>query len=420
MDKKRHFIIITSVVVAVLVLGGVFVAVLYRKFHAPSPTLNNTQTTSGSGEGGPQKVLMISVDGFPHNFMTKNLMPELWKAVVEERRGAFKPLISCFPTETILNHWSMATGRTPARHGIWTRYFWDYSINRALTMTMPDNFVWDREEPIWHFVQRKGKRAAVRFWVGSNCGKWLANGVTNVQYRKGHFEAKEAVVEHALEWLKSHDLVMTYTNLMDHAFHQYGRGDSRFTEEVRKIDVALALAVRQLPPDAHLLIVSDHGMAQVTNIIHLSDFLSPAILAKVNSGINGPVTPIYPKDRADTDAIVAELQHNIKARNLEQHVRAYKAQDAPAHYHIADYAKMHSDDQRIPPIFLETTTVGWTLNDNFPENHGWDPLAPEMAAVVIGVGPKFVNDNKDSLDDIKENTDLFGAICSLLDLKDDR
>jgi predicted AlkP superfamily pyrophosphatase or phosphodiesterase len=85
--------------------------------------------------------------------------------------------------------------------------------------------------------------------------------------------------------------------------------------------------------------------------------------------------------------------------------------EIPARYHFGT-------NRRIPPIFClsqtgwEITTRGFVARKLLKGgNHGFDPYAPEMAAVFIGHGPAF---RRGVTTPLTDNVDVYPVLARLL------
>lgn len=373
------------------------------------------------------KVLVISVDGLPAHFFNQTLMPLTWKAVVEEGRGQYQPMTSCFPTETIPNHWSMAVGKPPSQHGIWARRFWDKNLHELFDAVKIDPKWWSQAEPIWHAARRLGdKSTGVKYWVGSQCPLWPPSEL--IPYSK-LTESPAEIAEHAINWLQKHDLVMTYIVHLDYYFHTAGRESNAFRQALKEVDAALAQAIAQLPSSTNLLIVSDHGMAKVTKSIPLSSLMSPETLQNCIVPTGGPVTFIYLKDTngkrqsqyVSVELVLEELTNSIQELQLEEHLKVYTPETAPPEYQMLNPNENNPVKGRVPDIILESIAVGLEVGGGgYLETHGWSPFAPEMQAIVIGVGQNYQKQHRQKANLPSHNTELYGVICELLEILDDR
>src|SRR5262245_19156352 len=60
-------------------------------------------------------IVVVSFDALGDGFLDRDTLPNFRRLVAEGVRAPFRPQ---FPSKTFPNHYSMATGLTPAEHGI--------------------------------------------------------------------------------------------------------------------------------------------------------------------------------------------------------------------------------------------------------------------------------------------------------------
>ena len=81
-------------------------------------------------------VLLISIDGFRWDYLDRGLTPNLSRLAGQGVRA--EALVPVFPTKTYPNHYTIVTGRYPAKHGIVGNVLTAPDIGRRLTL-------WDRD-----------------------------------------------------------------------------------------------------------------------------------------------------------------------------------------------------------------------------------------------------------------------------------
>ena len=113
-------------------------------------------------------VLMVSFDGFRHDFTTMTDTPNFDK--LEEEGVKAEALIPVFPSLTFPNHYSIATGAYSGTHNITGNSFYDkefrekYSLYDREKVRDPKFY---KSEPIWVTAERQGVNAASYYWVGT-------------------------------------------------------------------------------------------------------------------------------------------------------------------------------------------------------------------------------------------------------------
>ena len=217
------------------------------------------------------------MDGVRYDF------PELTQdgglALIKQNGLKADALIPVFQSSTFPAHVSMATGVTPDKHGILHNSFYDK--NRGSYSYSPDAS-WIESEPIWALLERNNLKTATYFWVGSETD-W--NG-TKISYSKAPFNGRiseKSKTKQILEWLDLEDrlrprLIMSWWHGTDSISHENGALDSTVINQLKRQDQELlnlinAISSRDLWNKVTLLVVSDHGMSNVSNFINLKEIL---------------------------------------------------------------------------------------------------------------------------------------------------
>ena len=108
-------------------------------------------------------VIVISLDGVRHDYLDRASFPAFARIAREGLRA--DRLIPVYPSNTFPAHVSLATGATPAVHGIVDNRFWDRV--RRERFDYSNDASWIDAEPLWATAERQGVPAAVFVWGGS-------------------------------------------------------------------------------------------------------------------------------------------------------------------------------------------------------------------------------------------------------------
>jgi predicted AlkP superfamily pyrophosphatase or phosphodiesterase len=184
-------------------------------------------------------VILLSLDGVRHDYLDRARFPAFERIAREGLRAS--RLVPVYPSNTFPGHVSLATGATPAVHGIVDNQFWDRA--RRARFDYANDASWIEAEPLWVAAERQGVPAATFFWVGSETD-W--HGVS-ARYRVAPFDAKigEAQkVAQILAWLDLPErerprLVMSWWHGADRAGHAHGPDHPDIAKEVAGQDRAL-------------------------------------------------------------------------------------------------------------------------------------------------------------------------------------
>jgi predicted AlkP superfamily pyrophosphatase or phosphodiesterase len=156
------------------VIIAAFLALLYGAYHATShsktlpPPAHIAQRLSNGTHIFAPTTLLISLDGFRADFLTRNLTPTLNSFI---REGVSpKYMLPSFPSLTFPNHFTLVTGLHPESHGVVGNTFWDPDTMKEFYYTDPERSMqpeWWKAEPLWLTAELQGVRTAIHMWPGS-------------------------------------------------------------------------------------------------------------------------------------------------------------------------------------------------------------------------------------------------------------
>ena len=339
----------------------------------------------GAGSSGARSpvVILLSWDGVRHDYVDLGRLPGLERMQAQGLRA--ERLIPVFPSTTFPNHVALATGARTDRHGIVDNRFWDRE--RGL-FDYSNDASWIEAEPLWISAERQGVRSAVFFWVGSETD-WGDRGAS---YRKSPFKSgvrEKTKVNQILEWLDLPDttrpgLIMSYWRGADSVGHRKGPVDPDIAEQLRGQDRQLlrlleGLDAREAWADTTLIIVSDHGMAEVTAAVPLRGTLRAAdVAAQVQGG--SAVTHVFLANPAD-------LERAEQALTPLEGIALYRRGELPAELRMSHPTRNgdliaiaepgRSMSSRLTPALLASGSFG---------AHGYDPTSPDMGAIFLALG----------------------------------
>jgi predicted AlkP superfamily pyrophosphatase or phosphodiesterase len=152
------------------------------------------------------------------------------------------------------------------------------------------------------------------------------------------------------------------------------------------------IEARNLTSIVNVVVVSDHGMATVSNLIQLEDILDTSLIEHTDGW---PLYGLRPKDPTHLQGLYDTLKAASPANgNYEVYLRD---KDMPERYHF-------SKNERIAPLWI-IPRAGWAIvtKDEFdiveaeekdlvyhPRGlHGYDHEHPLMRAIFIARGPAF-------------------------------
>jgi predicted AlkP superfamily pyrophosphatase or phosphodiesterase len=326
-------------------------------------------------------VIVLSLDGVRHDYLDRARFPAFDRIAREGLRAA--RLVPVYPSNTFPGHVSLATGATPAVHGIVDNRFWDRA--RRERFDYSNDARWIDAEPIWAAAERQGVHAATFFWVGSETD-WRGVGA---RYRIAPFDGKigEArKVAQIIAWLdlpaaERPRLVMSYWHGADTAGHSKGPDHPDVAKALAGQDRELgallaALDARSAWSHTTLIVVSDHGMTRATESVPIARALRSA---KVRAHIepSSSVAHVFlenPEDLARAERALAGLAG----------VRVDRREALPASLHLSHPTRTGDLVVRTEPPY--TFATSGPLERAARGMHGYAPEDPDMAGIFLALG----------------------------------
>lgn len=340
--------------------------------------------------------ILIGIDGFRPDYLRRGHSPRLDALADGGVSAAMRP---SFPTKTFPNHWTIVTGLRPDRHGIVANRMEDPARpGEVFTMRNFDPFWWNAAAPIWVDAEQAGIPTATMFWPGAEVA-WggsrtgsgredVAGGTRPGQWRPFNINVGDMRrVNAVLGWLRGPTaarprFVTLYFDTVDTAGHHFGPRDPRTAAAVAQVDRAIGRLVDRLQAmgqPANLVIVADHGMAETSpeRVIALDRIADPSDYRVIE---RGPYAALDVQPGRESALAAALLRPH-------PHMQCWRKEGMPARFH-------YGANVRVPP-FLCLAEPGWLILERLSAltsdrgAHGYDPEAPDMAALFIANGPAF-------------------------------
>ena len=356
-------------------------------------------------------VVLVSMDGFRWDYAKQYKLQNL-KQIASEGVHA-KSMKPSYPSKTFPNHYSIVTGLYPDHHGIINNVFYDAALNESFSLSSDakNDSRYYGGNPIWNLAEQQGVKTASFFWPGSDIDK------RNPSYFK-KYDSKipyGARIDTVLKWLQLPEkqrphLVTLYFDEPDHTGHNFGPLSAETKKAVIKMDSIMGALSRRLDQleigkKINLIIVSDHGMASISNDkkVAVLDYLKPEWL-----GYKAVVNPIMSLQAK------AGCQDSIaKALKKVPHIKFWKSTEVPKRLHYGTNPRVHD--------FVIEAKKGYSLVSKESQNikggtHGYDNNEKDMHAIFYAKGPAFKLDKT-----VKtfQNVSVYPLIAHILGLQID-
>ncbi|MBB6599821.1 ectonucleotide pyrophosphatase/phosphodiesterase [Luteimonas sp. MC1825] len=397
--------------------ASLFAALAFALLASACSTPTALQPVVDAGGTAPatasDTLLLISIDGLHPDRINADDSPNLVRLAANGVQARW--MTPSYPSLTFPNHYTIATGLRPDRHGIVHNSMHDAELG---TFRLSDRDAvgtsgWWGGEPIWVGAENAGLRTATMFWPGSEAE------VAGVRPTRWHvYDESASAAQRAATvagWLLEPDatrprLATLYFHDVDTAAHTYGPGSAEARAALVGVDAAFGSLLDALQREGRLehtniVLVSDHGMAEVPPGHQLSiDDLVTMEQARVVS--IGQVLQVQPN---------AGHESEVATRLLGQHAHheCWRREDLPARWHYGTHPRvpaivcqMDEGWDAVLPRIIEARAQGGMRG-----SHGYDPALPSMRAVFIASGPAF---RRGAVIDAIDNVDVYPLLARLL------
>lgn len=381
----------------------------------------NAEIGSGGVNAPEQRnkpyLILISIDGFRWDYQDLFETPALDRLAA--RGVQAESLQPVFPTLTFPNHYSIATGLYPAKHGIVANDFpapdsddW-YMHNRPEIVRQGR---WYGGEPIWVAAERNGMVSAAFFWIGTEAD---IKGIKPTYWHKFDYKVSaKRRVKQVLKWLQMPvetrpHLITLYFEHVDRSTHDSGIGSKKSVREIKRIDRYLGSlmdGIDKLPhsKDVYIILVSDHGQSGYdtdTRVLTLNGFLDLEGISVVEGGSYAFLF----FDKEDPDRAIA-IRDEINRG--WRHGRAWLPGESPEDWHVS--ADSHFPDVIVQPyLHYGVVSSRDKLHKLNRGAHGWDPGDKEMHGIFIAAGARLPQGKR--IDTIN-SVDIYPLIMEILEI----
>lgn len=347
---------------------------------------------SVQSENKPPKLLLISFDGFRADYLSKTETPNF--DLLTKTGVLGEGLIPVFPSKTFPNYYAIATGLYPENNGFIGNTMYDSEMNLSFSMgdrEQVENPDWYGGEPVWNTVEKNGLNAGTMFWVGSEAP--IQNMRPTFWKRYDGRMPNKARIDSVLKWMtlgneKEIDFGTLYFSFVDSEGHRHGPDSEEVVQAISEADSLMGYLIDQMKSknlfdSTNILIVSDHGMAEVSRerLIVLDDLVNMEGIDIISSS---PVVMMnIPLERL-------ENVYQILKRK-EANYKVYRKENLPERFRLRKHP-------RVPDLIM-IADLGYTINtreyidrrENYPSGgtHGFDNQEEEMHALFMAHGPGF-------------------------------
>jgi len=372
----------------------------------------NQATLCAQHQGLKPLTILVSIDGFKPEYLNRGHSKTL--SQLAEKGIIAKGLQPTFPSITFPNHYSIVTGLHADHHGIVNNTMYDPQIPNQVfkpssreAMTNPQ--WWTEAEPIWITLAKHHKTASTLFWPGTEVAIQGRQPMDWLPYE--HSMTSIQRVEKLVSWLdrpvdQRADFATLYFSEVDAYGHEFGPNSSAVNEAIQRVDHAIhrlieGLEIMNLMENTTLVIVSDHGMAEV---IHQN---------QINGGL---LTKQYPHlmwewlgPLAGFQAPKQQRTEILKTLSAEPRMKCWEKSALPKSFNFGTH-------RRIPDIIC-LADIGWTISFNnnnkiTPGQHGYNPNEQDMHGLLIIHGPHI----KPQAIGIAQSIDVYLLLCKLLSI----
>ena len=363
----------------------------------------------GEGQQKRNLTIVVSLDAFRWDYPTIYNTPWLDSIAAN---GVAATMVPSYPSSTIPNHFTLATGLVPDHHGIVNSQFWApekgelFSMGDSATRYNPYYF---GGEPIWVTAKKQGVKSASIYWVGSDVA---IQGLYPDYYLRWDNEPRLTYpqrVEEALRIAKLPEserpsLLMVYFDEPDWTTHHYGPIAQESEAVIEQLDSLMGILYRglkELDYGVNLIVTSDHGMTEISDekFISIEQTVNPDWVERI---VSTNPTSIFCKEGC-RDSLFEQL-------SKVKHISVWRKEEVPAHLNYG--SSNHLGDIIVAP------DLGWqfaTTPRGLNGAHGYDINEPDMQIIFRACGPDFKRGY--TLPHTFSNVDLYSILAELLKIE---
>ncbi|XP_031618511.1 ectonucleotide pyrophosphatase/phosphodiesterase family member 5-like [Contarinia nasturtii] len=401
----------------ILIAAAFFCAAISLSTAAPKKAKNEAP-----------KLIVISLDALMFSQIQKNVTPFIYNFY---KKGVHCPKVRpVFPTKTMTNHFSIATGLYAGSHGVTNNRIYDNLKKNKVSYSA--EFFQSRVNvtPIWTLNEMAGKHSAVSMWASS---EYEFRGIMPTYVEKyARDDPWKPRIDKIIPLLKSKenavDFVMFYSEQPDSTDHEFSHKSVQVTERLKDMDAMVKYLMEQvknagLAPRTDVIIMSDHGMEFVTAddnfIVDLSKYVSYDTCQMYG---DSAVMQVVANDGQDIVEICNKLKNGSRQN---KHFKAYLNDDLPEYWHVRNERLFGPCTVVAEPGYaFENIKNYFALFSNYHHGrkygyHGYDNKAPSMQATFLANGPRFKKSVRIKYMEIVDMFHLFARLLGIESLVPD-
>lgn len=368
------------------------------------------------------KLIVILMDGFRWDYFQNVHMPGFSEMAQDGVKSAY--IVPDYPSISYPNFYSLMTGVHCENHGMVGNFMYDTTRDKNFLIGLnPDqglSFWWEDAEPLWITAEKQGKKSYMFYWPGcdvtirgttpTHCDKYTK--VTLLADFRNSLHQTMGLLRN-----NSADLIGIYLEAIDSYGHKYGVNSPQLNQLLLDVDKTLQdfrqnLTSNGLNDDVNIIVFSDHGMTNLTQIVNITDVLNMSDIKVIFQ--EPPYVTIWPEEGQ------LEKVYNDLVRANKPNITVFKKEDLPERYHLKRHPRTApivirpdsgvavvalwkcSECSVIPP---GTTDIGF---------HGYDNTLPDMRAIFRATGPAF---KKNFTNGPLANIELYQIMCKVLGIQ---
>ena len=354
---------------------------------------DKTKFTNASRHLNSPYVLLISIDGYRHDYTERFNPPNLTKFIRKGIRA--EGLTPVYPSNTFPNHYSIATGLHPENHGIVSNSFWDPERRQLYRLGDPASMKdgsWYGGVPLWVATTREGMVSASYFWVGTEAD---IQGIhPTYWYPYNNRVPNRERIDQVLEWFRyppktRPHLISLYFSNVDQTGHRFGPDSSEVEKKILELDRDLGYLFRELKKidlDINTIVLSDHGMQRVGKgkTLYLTDYID------LKPGIRVEGRGSHYLFYISNHSLRNEVHDKLKKI---PHFHIYKKESVPLRYHYRKSPRIGDLVLSVrAPYYMKISRPLVGSAEKSGGTHGYDPFRNKnMNGIFYAQGPQILD-----------------------------